>query len=525
MLETERELAKLGVPVKTRHNEVAPNQYEIAPIFENSNVGSDHQQLTMQVMQNVARRYGLVCLLHEKPFAGVNGSGKHNNWSMGTDTGANLLEPGDTPHENIQFLFFCAAVIAAVNRHQALLRASVANVGQDHRLGANEAPPAIISIFLGAELEKVFSSDRVRRGRPGTTPGSFLELGTPVLPPLPMHGGDRNRTSPFAFTGNKFEFRALGSSMSLAFPNTVLNTIVAEAIDELAAQLEAADRRRDDGRRGGRRRSCGTSTAPTSRSSSAATTTPTRGTRRPSSAGWPTCARRRTRCRGSSRSRRSAPSSRYDVLSERELESRFEVFVEQYTTKLNIEAETAASIARTMILPAAVRHLAELKAAGVDALVAETEGLVDELVDGDRRARGAQRPRGVARRASSTRGTCATRIIPAMDRTRAVADRLERIVADDLWPLPEVLRRCCSSSSDSSATRNRRKPRTSRGFSSALPPVVQQGGLHECPVHRRHRRHRRRSHEEPKALRGCIGSATRGERGQRLLPQRAHRRL
>ena len=158
MMETEHELAKLGVPVKTRHNEVAPNQYEIAPIFENSNVGCDHQQLTMQMLQNVARRYGLVCLLHEKPFAGINGSGKHNNWSMGTDTGGNLLDPGDTPHENLLFLFFCAAVIQAVNKHQALLRASVANVGQDHRLGANEAPPAIISIFLGAELEKVFTA-------------------------------------------------------------------------------------------------------------------------------------------------------------------------------------------------------------------------------------------------------------------------------------------------------------------------------------------------------------------------------
>src|SRR6187200_2627916 len=232
MLESERELARLGVPTKTRHNEVAPNQYEIAPIFENSNVGSDHQQLTMQVMQNVARRYGLVCLLHEKPFAGVNGSGKHNNWSMGTDTGSNLLDPGDTPHENIQFLFFCAAVIAAVNRHQALLRASVANVGQDHRLGANEAPPAIISIFLGAELRKVLETIERREGDPHT-PGSFLGLGTPVLPPLPKHGGDRNRTSPFAFTGNKFEFRALGSSQSISLTNTVLNTIAAEAIDQL----------------------------------------------------------------------------------------------------------------------------------------------------------------------------------------------------------------------------------------------------------------------------------------------------
>src|SRR5690242_6678952 len=237
MLETERELVKLGVPVKTRHNEVAPGQYELAPIFENSNVGSDHQQLTMQVMQNVARRYGLICLLHEKPFAGVNGSGKHNNWSMGTESGTNLMDPGDTPAENASFLFFCTAVIQAVNKHQGLLRASVANIGQDHRLGANEAPPAIISIFLGAELVKVFEAIATGEGDPHT-PASFLELGATVLPALPMHGGDRNRTSPFAFTGNKFEFRALGSSMSLAFPNTVLNTIVAEAIDELADRLE-----------------------------------------------------------------------------------------------------------------------------------------------------------------------------------------------------------------------------------------------------------------------------------------------
>ena len=239
MLDAERELAKLGVPIKTRHNEVAPAQYEVAPIFENSNVGSDHQQLVMQILQNVARRYGLVCLLHEKPFAGVNGSGKHNNWSMGTDTGVNLLEPGETPHENLQFLFFCTAVIQAVDDHQQLLRASVANAGQDHRLGANEAPPAIISVFLGAELEKIFAAIESGKGD-GETPQSHLDLGASVLPALPMHGGDRNRTSPFAFTGNKFEFRALGSSMSLALPNTVLNTIVAQSIDDLADKLDKA---------------------------------------------------------------------------------------------------------------------------------------------------------------------------------------------------------------------------------------------------------------------------------------------
>ncbi|HYI37366.1 MAG TPA: glutamine synthetase III, partial [Thermoleophilaceae bacterium] len=237
MMDCEQQLASLAVPVKTRHNEVAPAQYELAPVFENSNVGSDHQQLTMQIMQSTARKYGLVCLLHEKPFAGVNGSGKHNNWSMGTDTGHNLMDPGDTPGENLNFLFFCAAVIQAVNKHQGLLRASVANIGQDHRLGANEAPPAIISIFLGAELDSAFEA--ISSGNQDhTTSDSTMELGTPVLPNLPKHGGDRNRTSPFAFTGNKFEFRALGSSMSLGFTNAILNTIVAEAVDELADALK-----------------------------------------------------------------------------------------------------------------------------------------------------------------------------------------------------------------------------------------------------------------------------------------------
>jgi glutamine synthetase len=434
MLESERELARLGVPVKTRHNEVAPNQYEIAPIFENSNVGSDHQQLTMQVMQNVARRYGLVCLLHEKPFAGVNGSGKHNNWSMGTDTGLNLLEPGDTPHENISFLFFCSAVIAAVNRHQALLRASVANVGQDHRLGANEAPPAIISIFLGAELRKIFETIERGEGDPAT-PGSFLGLGTPVLPPLPMHGGDRNRTSPFAFTGNKFEFRALGSSMSLALPNTVLNTIVAEAIDQLCDKLEAG----------------GSDGTPTGEAVVGIVRETFAANKQICFDGdnyaesWHTEAEQR----GLSNLRTTPDAlpwlvehqtiqafERYDVLSERELASRFEVFVEQYATKLNIEAETAASIARTMLLPAAVRHLGELRAAGHEGLIGETAGLVDEFVSAiaTLEEKNAHHP---AEEGLEHAKWMRDNVIPAMEAARAVADKLERIVADDLWPLPK----------------------------------------------------------------------------------------
>jgi glutamine synthetase len=434
MLESELEMRKLGIPVKTRHNEVAPAQYEIAPIFENSNVGSDHQQLLMQTLENVARRYGLVCLLHEKPFAGVNGSGKHNNWSMGTDTGDNLLNPGDTPADNIHFLFFCAAVIQAVNKHQGLLRASVANIGQDHRLGANEAPPAIISIFLGAELEKVFEAIATGEGDPNT-PASFLDLGTQVLPPLPMDGGDRNRTSPFAFTGNKFEFRALGSSMSLGFPNTVLNTIAAEAIDELADKLEA---KLDGGEEMpqavieivkesylANKRVCFSGDN--------------------YSEEWHTEAEQR-----GLKNLKTTPDAlpevladgtvaafeNYNVLSKGELESRYEVWVEQYAIRANIEAEETFSIAQTLILPAGLRQLALISAAGVSALEGEVRELVDELVAalGDLKEANAYPDdlEGLdwAEYARDSQ-------LSAMAKVREAADKLERVVADDLWPLPK----------------------------------------------------------------------------------------
>ena len=437
MLDVELELAKLGVPIKTRHNEVAPNQYEVAPIFENSNVGADHQMITMQIMQNTARRYGLICLLHEKPFAGVNGSGKHNNWSMGTNTGLNLLDPGDTPAENLQFLFFCAAVIQAVNRHQALLRASIASAGQDHRLGANEAPPAIISIFLGAELEKVFGA--IQDGKvQASKPGSFLGLGTPVLPPLPLHGGDRNRTSPFAFTGNKFEFRALGSSSSPAFPNTVLNTIVAESVDELAGKLKDALK------------------------GSAATLEKavTKVVKDVWSAnkqivfdgdGYSEAWHKEAEKRGLANLRTTpdalpwliekqtlAAFKKYKVLSKRELDSRYEVFTEQYAVTINIESETAAAIARTMILPAAIRYLNELQATGLAELTGEVEPLIKELhfaLRGleDANLKDNQPDSSAQKWALYMRDT----VIPAMEDVRDVSDRLEKLVADDLWPLPK----------------------------------------------------------------------------------------
>jgi len=437
MLEVELELAKLGVPIKTRHNEVAPNQYEVAPIFENSNVGADHQMLTMQILQNTARRYGLVCLLHEKPYAGVNGSGKHNNWSMGTDTGLNLLDPGDTPHENLQFLFFCTAVIQAVNKHQALLRASIAGAGQDHRLGANEAPPAIISIFLGADLQKVYGAIETGKAQ-AAKPGSFLGLGTPVLPPLPLHGGDRNRTSPFAFTGSKFEFRALGSSSSPALPNTVLNTIVAEAIDDLADKLQAVLK------------------------SSGATLE--KGVAKVVKQSWAENKQivfdgdnyaeewhKEAEKRGLY-NLRSTPEAlpwltekgtvglfkKYKVLSKRELDARCEVFTEQYATKVNIESETAAAIARTMLLPAAVRHLNELRASGLEELIGEVEPLIKEfhvalLKLEDVNLKDNQDDSSPAKWAAYMHD----RVIPAMDDLRDVADRLEGIVADSLWPLPK----------------------------------------------------------------------------------------
>ncbi|MDR0930399.1 MAG: glutamine synthetase III [Clostridiales bacterium] len=240
MKELDQELWKLGVYAKTKHNEVAPAQHELAPIFTSTNIATDHNQITMELMQKIANKHNMACLLHEKPFAGINGSGKHNNWSLSTDTGINLLEPGDTPHENAQFLLFLVAVIKAVDEHQDLLRISVANAGNDHRLGANEAPPAIISIFLGEELEAILKAidngdEYVGKER------IHMEIGASVLPKFPKDTTDRNRTSPFAFTGNKFEFRMVGSTFSISGPNVILNTIVAESLSQFADELEKAD--------------------------------------------------------------------------------------------------------------------------------------------------------------------------------------------------------------------------------------------------------------------------------------------
>ncbi len=434
MLECEQELAKLGVPIKTRHNEVAPAQYEVAPMFENSNVGVDHQMLTMQTLQNVARRYGLVCLLHEKPFAGVNGSGKHNNWSMGSDTGINLLDPGDTPHENLIFMFFCTAVIAAVDDHAALLRASIAGIGQDHRLGANEAPPAIISIFLGAELEKLFTAIESGSGD-AATPQAWLGLGPAVLPQLPMHGGDRNRTSPFAFTGNKFEFRACGSSQSLSFPNTVLNTIAADAITSLTAAMQE----KVDG---------GASVeeavlavvkdtwAEHKRIVFSGDNYAEEWHAEAEQRGLPNLKTTPDALPALEDPGATAIFEKYGVLNQREIESRVEVMAEQYATKLNIEGETCEHMARTMILPAAIRYLNEVKAAGVESLAGSLIELISELVaaiDTLEAANNEHPNESALDEAVYVRD----RVAPAMEAVREAADKLEDVVADDLWPLPK----------------------------------------------------------------------------------------
>ena len=445
MSECEAEMFKLGIPVKTRHNEVAPSQYEIAPIFEDANLATDHNQLTMDVMRRTAEKYGLVCLLHEKPFAGINGSGKHNNWSMSTDTGENLLNPGDTPHDNAQFLVFCVAVIRAVAKYPELLRVTVASAGNDHRLGANEAPPAIMSIFLGDQLQDIM--DQLEKGKPEKTlPGGFMEVGASVLPKLPRDAGDRNRTSPFAFTGNKFEFRAVGSSFSIAGPNTVLNTIVAESLDFIATSLEAAVKK------GTPLNKAIQDLLPGILKESKKVVFNGDGY----SEEWHKEAERR----GLPNLKNTVDSlpvivrkdslelfTKYKVYSERELQSRYNIFAEKYVKEISIEAATMINIAKTLILPAALRYQGEVasavnatKAAGVDAgaqfdhLKALTKAISDfqtatKELDTATHHKHSGEPYTDAKAVRDT-------VLPKMVELRTLGDALETIVADDLWPLP-----------------------------------------------------------------------------------------
>ena len=443
MLDAERELFKVGIPAKTRHNEVAPGQFEIAPMFEQANLAADHQQLLMVTMRKVAQRHGMEVLFHEKPFAGVNGSGKHVNFSFGGGSVGNLLLPGDTPHDNAQFLVFCAAVIRAVHRHGGLLRASVASSTNDHRLGANEAPPAIISIFLGAQLADVF--DQVAKG--GATSSKekgTLAIGVDTLPVLPTDPGDRNRTSPFAFTGNRFEFRAPGSMQSISSPVYTINTIVTEALDFIATDLEERVAAGEDFNHAVQK------VLEQIITDHGAVVFNGDGY----SDDWQTEAE----ARGLKNLRTTMDAlpelisdeavelfSRYGIFSEREMHSRYEIAVEQYELAIAVEAKLTVEVAGTSILPAAIRYqtqlaqnVAALKAAGVEADTSLLEAVTTPIT--------ALRKALTALKAVAFEDAGHTAVeaamhakeilLPAMAAVRDAADELETLVADDLWPLP-----------------------------------------------------------------------------------------
>jgi len=444
MLETERELYKLGVPVKTRHNEVAPGQYEIAPVYEDANVATDHQQLTMITLKRVANKYGLECLLHEKPFAGVNGSGKHLNWSLGNAKVGNLLEPGATPHDNAQFLVFCSAVIRAVHKFSPLLRAVIAHAGNDHRLGANEAPPAIISIFLGDQLADVFEQIAKGGSAKRSKKGGVMNIGVDTLPPLPRDAGDRNRTSPFAFTGNKFEFRALGSAQSIAGPLVALNTIISESLDYAATELEKATK-------GDPKKLNGAVQKLVQKIIKEHGVIVFNGD------GYSQEWQKEAKKRGLPNSRTTPEAltaitdpevvkafTKYKVLSKRELASREEIYTEQYCAIVNVEAILTGRIARTRIFPAAVRYQNELASTcsnlkannikfNTDTLDKITS-LVMTLQDSMSKLEKASDHHAKNLKAEA-RHTCDV-MLSAMLNVRSAADELEGLVADDLWPLP-----------------------------------------------------------------------------------------
>ncbi len=446
MSEVEEELFRMGIPVKTRHNEVAPGQYEIAPQFETSNIACDHQLLMMETIKRVAPRYGLRAILHEKPFAGLNGSGKHNNWSMMTNTGVNLLDPQDETHTNMQFLVFLCAVIRAIDLHADLLRASIASPGNDHRLGANEAPPAIISIFLGDMLTDIV--EQLEKGTPKRTiKGGAIDLGALSLPQLPRDSGDRNRTSPFAFTGNRFEFRAVGSSATSAWPNTVMNTIVTESIDAIATELE---------------KSAGPSPTPAKLESAVKSILKKviKQHKRIIFNGdgytddWQVEAERRglPNLKNSVEAypvlASAATSSlfrKYKVLNRAEVTSRANIFISRYSDQLLIESEQMLLMARTMILPAGMRQQELLANAVCAAQCAEVEcpeqrelleafvallGRFAKAADAlaSAVANGGEDPLKLAKHLRA-------KVLPLMDTVRTLGDELETRIANDLWPL------------------------------------------------------------------------------------------
>ena len=444
MQDVEEKLYRLGIPAKTRHNEVAPGQFEIAPFFEAANVASDHQQLIMTILKCTAKKHGFVCLLHEKPFAGVNGSGKHVNWSVSNSTQGNLLDPGDTPHDNMQFLLFCGAVIRGVHKYGSLLRAVVATASNDHRLGANEAPPAIISVYLGTQLEDVF--EQIAKGEiKNSAHGGMMNLGIDTLPIFPKDPGDRNRTSPFAFTGNRFEFRAVGSNQSVAGPLVAMNTILADSLTWVADRLESELAKGME---------LGTAAQAVLKEVMEQHSAVIFGGNGYSEE-WHRMA---VEERGLANLPTTADAlpvikedyieelfARVGVLTPVELESRFDVYAEQYIHSIDVEAKLVVSMAKTIIYPAAVRYLSDLSGA-IASLTAI--GISLEKETAEKVAMLVQSMMDMVSKLSVALGQhdfstteehmqyCAKTIRPLMDEVRKYADALEAEVADDLWPLP-----------------------------------------------------------------------------------------
>ena len=449
MHDVEEELYKLGIPAKTRHNEVAPSQFEIAPIFEEANIGVDHNLLVMDKLQQVARQHNMAVLLHEKPFAGINGSGKHVNWSLSTDDGVNLFKPGKTPHDNIQFLVFLLATLKAVHKHADILRASVGSAANDHRLGANEAPPAIISVFLGEQLTHILES--IEKGvTNGVTDKTIIDLGISSLPVVSRDNSDRNRTSPFAFTGNKFEFRAVGSSQNISFPATCLNTIMAESLDEVAGLIEKkgttdirktvfdllkeelpkvkavlfmGDNYTDEWHKEAERR------------------------------GLPNLKTTPEALKALDTDKAKKMFETYKVLSPVELKSRYTIRLEKYIKDIDIEAKCLIAMVSSQVIPAAVKYQLELattigkteKILGGADLSGQKDSLkqITGLINGSHAALAALKAKldkkGSIEDHHKLADYVCTEVKPAMAAVRKQVDELEALVADELWPIAEVL--------------------------------------------------------------------------------------
>ena len=432
MSELDRELWRLGIPAKTRHNEVAPAQFEIAPMFEELNLAVDHNMLIMDALKRIADKNGFACLLHEKPFNGVNGSGKHNNWSISVgDT--NLLNPGDDPHQNAIFLTSLCAVIEAVDRHADLLRAAIAGAGNDHRLGANEAPPAIISMYLGEQLADIVEQIE-RGGATSSKHGKTIKIGADILPELPCDATDRNRTSPFAFTGNKFEFRAAGSSQTCASPNIVLNTAVAEAFDEIATYLESLPKSANF--HAELQKLLASIIKKHKRIIFNGNNYSAEWKKEAAGRGLPNLRTTPEAVKPLAKKENIALFEKYGVFNAVELKSRSEVFLEEYERKIGIEAGLTLKLARTHIVPAGVAYLERLGAASATGLLKKKSALAGYAARVSERVDSLVAAADKLEAEISKGGSCPA-LIDAMGKVRAVADALEGEVDNDLWQLPK----------------------------------------------------------------------------------------